>query len=108
MTLFAINLVCLSKESLVGFSIAGQPAICTTLERAKEIVKTWDGDKVRYICIETVLTDVVQERKRRKKGYRQWWYEWKGSRNDGKYVPTQKPPANVCNHAYTVNMAIGI
>jgi hypothetical protein len=71
-------------------------AICTTLDRAKEIVENnvWD-------IWETVYDWVVIEEKRADEMYagfnnEQFWYEWKGPRGDEGiafkgYVPCERP-----------------
>lgn len=67
------------------------PVICSTFQRAKEIVEKNEGDI--YECsyslavIEAVVVDwlyggLLNE---------QYWYVWKGSPEDGAYVPIERP-----------------
>ncbi len=111
MTLFAIQFLFPNKESWFGFSCGGTPAICTTLERAKEIIQKNEGHvpvvdhHYRYALIETVTTDVIQRRSKPTSDYKQWWYEWNKSKD--KYVPCKVPKGTGIWINQTKNLAIG-
>ena len=115
MTLYAITLLYLSSGHK-GFAISSRPAICTTLERAREIVEN-NEDNIHgrpnssLACIEAVLTDTLQQQHVAKEGYKQWWYKWKdkegGEYGEGQYIPCEIPDEHEINHSYTINMAIG-
>lgn len=70
------------------------PVICTSLERAKEIVETNEGDifetSYRYVVIESLVADVLYPQGATEE-YLQIWYEWSGSYKEGRYVPCDVP-----------------
>lgn len=110
MILFAISFLFPNRESWFGFSVQKTPAICTTLERAKEIIEKKEGHRpvidhhVRYALIETVATDVIQRRTEPASDYKQWWYEWNQSKD--KYVPCKVPKGTGIWIDRTQNLAI--
>ncbi len=83
-------------------------AICTTLDRAKEIVENnvWDIWEMDYdwVVIEEKVADAVYA------GFtnKTWWYEWKGPRgwegvNCKGYVPCERP----AKYEHTTGFGIG-
>jgi hypothetical protein len=70
------------------------PAVCTSLERAREIIENNEGDifetSYRYAVIETVFPNILYSYFGQKE-YRQLWYKWEGSTERGRYVRCRKP-----------------
>jgi hypothetical protein len=69
------------------------PVICTSFERAKEIVETNEGDifecSYMLVVIEAVVADWLYG------GHlnEQYWYVWKGDVETGNYCPIERPKA---------------
>jgi hypothetical protein len=95
MTLYGVTTIHPSREGeRAGITSSRTVAMCTRLERARQIVEGNEGDifetTERLVVISTLSSDVVY-------GavgcpdYQEWWYRWEGTWQDGRYVPTEKP-----------------
>jgi hypothetical protein len=70
------------------------PVICTTLERARDIVESNSMDiyetSYTYAVIESVVADEIYPHA---EPYVVLWYKWEGSYEEGRYVPIEAPEA---------------
>jgi hypothetical protein len=85
--------------------------ICTSLEKAREILNTATSDfgysrvnandnQHHFACIEVIQADTVQKYMVPGPEYQQCWYEW----TNKKYIPCESPWPD---YRHTINMAVG-